>query len=87
MSDQGALDHERKDYIELPQRLMTPFGKNVREVREILGLSGAELSRRAGLTPATISQVELGHREPTLGTIVRILSVLPVKFERLVGWE
>lgn len=60
------------------------FGKNLRKVRESLGLTQAELAGRAQLTPAAISQIEGGSRDPCLSTICRILEVIPVKFEKLI---
>lgn len=60
------------------------FGKNLSHVLNALGMSQADLAERTGLTPACISQVLAGKREPTLYTIVRILRIVPVKFERLI---
>lgn len=62
----------------------TKFGSNLRKIRKSLGLTACELAQRAGITPAAVSQIENGAREPNLTTIVRILSVIPVKFERLI---
>lgn len=60
------------------------FGKNLSQVLNALGMTQADLAERAGLTPACVSQVLAGKREPTLYTIMRILRVVPVKFERLM---
>jgi len=57
------------------------FGKNLKTVIDFLEISQAELT---GLTQAGISQIVNGEREPSLGSICKILNVLPVKFERLV---
>lgn len=62
----------------------TAFGSNLRTLRISLDMTASELSKRSGLTPACISQIETGHREPTLSTIIKILDVLPVKFEHLI---
>lgn len=59
------------------------FGKNLREVREILGLSQTAPAQKSRVTPAAISQIETGSREPTYSTIVKILKVIPVKLEKL----
>lgn len=69
------------------KRNQSEFGKNLKCIRESLGLTAVDLANRAGLTPACISQLEGGSREPTLGTITRILDVIPVTFERLAGRE
>lgn len=60
------------------------FGKNLKRVMDALDMSAAELSRRTNLTPAALSQLLAGVRDPSLHTIVRILKVIPVKFETLV---
>lgn len=61
--------------------------KNLRKLREALGISAAELAERSGLTPAAISQIETGKREPSLSSILAIMKVIPAKFEKLVGIE
>ncbi|HMD13501.1 MAG TPA: helix-turn-helix transcriptional regulator [Bacteroidota bacterium] len=60
------------------------FGKKLRSLMVNLGMSQAELARRTGLTPAAISQLLDGIRDPSIHTIVKILRVIPVKFEQLV---
>lgn len=60
------------------------FGKNLTRIMGVLGMSQADLSKRTGLTPAAISQLCAGVRDPSLHTIVRVLQVIPVKFEQLV---
>src|SRR5262245_1237690 len=37
-------------------------GPALRRARQIRGATGAELARRAGVSPATVSQAENGHR-------------------------
>lgn len=60
------------------------FGKNLRQILDTLGLTQVEFAQLTGLTQASISQIINGEREPSLGTICKILSVVPIKFERLV---
>lgn len=60
------------------------FGKNVGDICKFLGMTQHELSKRSGLTPAAISQIINGEREPTLKTILKLLAALGVTFERLV---
>lgn len=60
------------------------FGANLRKVLRALDMSQVELSERSGLTQAAISQILDGKREPALGTVCKILSVIPVRFETLV---
>ncbi len=60
------------------------FGANLKSVMKALGMSQVELSKRSGLTQAAISQIINGERDPSLETVVKILKVIPVNFERLV---
>lgn len=61
------------------------FGKNLQEAMNTLGMSQIDLSEKSGLTPAAVSQILNGKREPSLGSIIKILRIIPVKFEKLVG--
>jgi DNA-binding XRE family transcriptional regulator len=60
------------------------FGNNLNEILSALDMTQIALSKRSGLTQACISQIIAGKREPTLSTIIKILEVVPVSFERLV---
>lgn len=61
------------------------FGKNLKDILEYLEISQVEFAKKTGMTPAAISQLINGMREPSLSTICKILCALPVKFEKLVG--
>jgi transcriptional regulator with XRE-family HTH domain len=60
------------------------FGKRLTEALEWTGMSQQELAERTGLTPAAISQIVSGKREPLLSTVIRILEVIPIKFEKFI---
>ncbi len=60
------------------------FGENLKNIIVNLGMTQVELANRSGLTPAAISQILDGKREPSLSSICALLEVIPVKFERLV---
>jgi transcriptional regulator with XRE-family HTH domain len=47
-------------------------GARVRRVRESLGLSQLELSRRSGIAQESLSRIETGRRDPRLGTLQRL---------------
>lgn len=66
---------------EAPEKV---FGKNLKEVMDFLEINQVELATKAGITQAAVSQILSGDREPSFGTIVKILNVIPVKFERLL---
>jgi transcriptional regulator with XRE-family HTH domain len=59
------------------------FGKNLKEVIIFLDLTQAEFAEKVGMTQAGVSQLVNGEREPSLASILKILEVVPVKFERL----
>jgi len=48
------------------------FGKNMRNIRETLGLSQAEFARRTGLEASAISHFETEARQPSLKNIIKI---------------
>src|SRR5215212_2054998 len=52
------------------------IGQKVREVREDLGMSQAELARRAGVARNYIVMIEGGGRTPSVGLLERIARVL-----------
>jgi len=45
----------------------------IRSARTRAGLSQAELAARAGTSQATLSAYETGRRDPTAGTLIRLL--------------
>lgn len=59
--------------------------RRITEVRSSKGLTQAQLAEKAGVTPAAISQIEGGHRVPTIPVLHRIASVLDVSIDYLIG--
>ncbi len=57
---------------------MQPLQTRLRERAIFLGLSDAEVARRAGLSERRYGHYVTGEREPDLGTLVRISDVLGV---------
>lgn len=55
---------------------MELFASNLRKRAEQLGISHAEVARRAGLSETRYGNYVSGRREPDLATLVRIASVL-----------
>jgi transcriptional regulator with XRE-family HTH domain len=53
-------------------------GARLRHVRERAGLSQRELAKRAGVTNATISLIEQQNHAPSLASLHRILSAIPI---------
>lgn len=63
------------------------FGKNLKEVLVAIDMSQDELAKRINRTHTAVSMIVNGKRDPQLSTVIAILKVLPVKFERLVRDE
>lgn len=55
---------------------MDSFSTNLKRRAQELGLSNAEVARRAGLTERRYGNYITGRREPDLATLVRIATVL-----------
>lgn len=56
----------------------------IRARREKLGLSQAELAKRAGLSRGYLIRVEAARQDPTLGTLEKLAKALRVKLADLV---
>ena len=62
---------------------MTSLGQRIRELREQRDLSLRELAKRLEVSPAFISDVELGRRFPSDEVLAAIAKLLRVKIEDL----
>lgn len=60
------------------------IGRNLRRIRESRGLTITELSRRAGVAKSTLSMIEAGKSNPTIGTLWAIANALKVPFSELI---
>jgi len=54
------------------------LGVRLKIVRELNGLSQRELARRAGVTNSNISMIEQGQISPSIGSLARLLHVIPL---------
>ena len=61
------------------------FGGVVRELRLSRGMSQAQLAYEAGLSQPYLSQLENGHRDPALTTILRVARALEMPLPALAG--
>lgn len=66
---------------------MEAFATNLRKWAEELGLSNAEVARRAGLSERRYGNYVTGRREPDLATLVRIADVLGVTPNEILSGE
>ncbi len=58
----------------------------LREVRERLFVTQADLAQRTGIAEATISRLENGAQRPRISTVRKIAEALNVAPEDLVIW-
>ncbi len=61
------------------------FQKRLKEVRELRGLSQADLATKTGLQPTAISHFETGGRAPSFDNLRRLADALTVSTDYLIG--
>src|SRR5213593_926975 len=65
----------------------SPLGERLRRERDRLGLSLRELSRRLGVSPSLVSQIETGKIQPSVRTLYAIVSELGVSLDDVFGTD
>lgn len=68
----------------MDRAIASAFGKSLRKLRLAAGLTQEELGFRADLHRNYISSIELGEKQPSLETIVKLSSALDIKPGRLL---
>ncbi len=63
----------------------TQLGKRLREVRELLGITQAEVARRSGFKACAISNYERGRSVPTAKTLYELCVALDCSANFLLG--
>lgn len=58
----------------------------LREVRERLLVTQADLAERTGIAEATISRLENGMQRPRISTVRKLATALDVAPEELIVW-
>jgi transcriptional regulator with XRE-family HTH domain len=60
------------------------LGKNLRAVRERLGLTQEEVAARSGVQAGEISRIERGKRDPQVSTLEKIAAAVEMPPGRLL---
>lgn len=61
------------------------IGRRLKNIRTKLGLSQRQLARQSGVANATISQIEAGKLNPTVGMLKKVLDGVPVSLGEFFG--
>lgn len=62
----------------LERQLLLQLGDRIKRLRKARGLGTVEMAKRVGLSRMTLSAVEAGDPGPSIGTYLRVMSVLGV---------
>ncbi|KYH31866.1 helix-turn-helix domain-containing protein [Neomoorella mulderi] len=75
-------------YGSYPKGLITmEIGSTIRHFREERGYTLDDLAGRAGISPSYLSEIERGHKRPSLKTLDKICSALNIPRETLIPAE
>ncbi len=69
------------------QTTIGDFAIRLKLIRETFGLSQRELAKRAGVTNSSISMIELGQVSPSIQSLERILSAIPISLSVFFGFQ
>jgi transcriptional regulator with XRE-family HTH domain len=72
-----AFDHTAV----LERQLLLQLGARLKSLRKSQGLGTVELSKRAGISRTTLGCVEAGDPGPSIGTYLRVMSLLGISSE------
>lgn len=65
----------------LERQLLLQLGDRLRRLRKAQGLGTVEMARRVGISRTTLGAVEAGDPSPSIGTYLRVMSVLGISGE------
>lgn len=65
----------------LERQLLLQLGDRLKRLRKAQGLGTAEMASRVGISRTTLSAVEAGDPGPSIGTYLRVMSVLGISGE------
>lgn len=62
----------------LERQLLLQLGDRIKRLRKAQGINTVEMAKRVGISRTTLNSVEAGDPTPTIGTYLRVMSVLGV---------
>lgn len=65
-------------FVVLERQLLLQLGDRLKRLRKARGLGTVEMARRVGISRGTLSAVETGDPGPSMGTYLRVMSVLGI---------
>ena len=65
----------------LERQLLLQLGDRLKRLRKSQGLGTVEMAKRAGISRTTLGSVEAGDPGPSIGTYLRVMSLLGVSGE------
>jgi transcriptional regulator with XRE-family HTH domain len=68
-----------------PSSTEETFANRLQSLRELRGITQAELGRKAGMAAASISHFETGQRTPSLDSLVKLADALEVTTDAMLG--
>lgn len=63
------------------------LGKEIRKIRNALGMSQEELAFKAGISAAHLGQIERATKNPTVDTVSEIANALGISLSELFSFE
>lgn len=80
----GRAVKRRRPTMPTDERILA-LGRELRRRRQARGLSLDGLGEAAGLTPNYVGSIELGKRDPSLSTMIRIARAIGSEIGELLG--
>lgn len=87
MSVKGRDEGLLMDVIDPTRASTTNVAVRLKLIRETFGISQRELAKRAGVTNSSISMIELGQVSPSIQSLERILSAIPIGLSDFFGFN